>query len=68
MTFFSEVYQITVSSFNFINVKGYTSNSLVTMKLVRNGSAHGIIGGLSEIMPGGTEEKLQKLSIRLGVV
>lgn len=38
------------------------------MKLDRNGSAHSLMEGLSENIPGGTEEKLQKLSIRLGVV
>jgi len=38
------------------------------MKLDRNGSAHSLMVGLTENIPGGTEEKLQKLSIRLGVI
>jgi hypothetical protein len=38
------------------------------MIINRNESAQGLMGGLSENMFGGTEEKLQKLSIRLVVV
>jgi len=40
----------------------------VTMKLDRNISAHSLMVGLTENIPGRTEEKLQKLSIRLGVI
>ena len=38
------------------------------MKLDRNISAHSLMVGLTENIPGRTEEKLQKLSIRLGVI
>jgi hypothetical protein len=38
------------------------------MKLDRNGSAHSLMVGLTENIPGRAEEKLQKLSVRLGVV
>jgi hypothetical protein len=38
------------------------------MKLDRNGSAHRLMVRLSVNIPGGTEEKLQKLSIGLGIV
>ena len=41
---------------------------MIIIELDRNGSAHSLMVGLSEDIPGGTEEKLQKLSIRLGVV
>jgi hypothetical protein len=38
------------------------------MEIDRNGSAHGLMVGLSENIPGGTEEELLKLSTRLGVI
>jgi len=40
----------------------------VTIELDRNGSAHGLMVGLTENIPGGTKEKLLKLSTRLGVI